>query len=501
MRYTDLHVHVSLKTMLGKGSDSGYSCWKEVNVSGAIDFISRNTFDSQSSLSQMARGNCSIAVAALYPLETKLADVDLLQILARLVEDRKFANKRLQDIKHHKWTSFNYANDELDHILSDQLHTIDGKQKRLKVLSNWTDFNPGDPDTLHIVFTLEGGHSLTYGRNENADISKMLENLRHFRRRIPLLYFTMAHMQQMVFANHAYGMKSAGKYYFVPRGSGLTDHGRKLIDECYTDRQGKKVLVDVKHMSLRSRFDFYMYRKQMEYENIPIIASHVGVTGISKDNHRFIKKLVQPFLRKFYKLVHQQVPGMIEGTFFNPSTINMYDEDIVEILKSDGIIGISFDIRIIGGKHRPPKEFMSSYEEYLFNSTTDSDLIVSNNEADFQDEEGDDNLFEENEIEIAGDKGVLHFANQVLHILRTGNTAGIDATNHIAIGTDFDGLIASLPEVPDASMMPEFAEKLIKVFERCNLQTFTSDNALDLVEKIMNKNTERFIERWIKNLY
>ncbi|MBK6963631.1 MAG: hypothetical protein IPH20_06680 [Bacteroidales bacterium] len=55
------------------------------------------------------------------------------------------------------------------------------------------------------------------------------------------------------------------------------------------------------------------------------MASHVGVTGISKDDHSYIRKLIQPLFRKYYKLVHEQVPGKIDGTFsiHRPSTFLM----------------------------------------------------------------------------------------------------------------------------------------------------------------------------------
>lgn len=500
MRYVDLHVHVSLKSMLGKDSVKKSDCWTELNVSDPIDKLSKGTFDSQSSLSQLARGKCSLAVLALYPLETKLADADILQVLARLIDD-KFSNNRLRDLKTGKWTSFDYANDELKHILSTKSHLVDGIVRNLKVLEQWSDYKPEDVNSIHAIFTLEGGHSITYGKNEKDDLPKMLANLKHFRSACPLFYFTMAHMQQMVFANHAYGIKGAGKFYFVPRGSGLSDFGKKLIDECYTDFNSRKVLIDVKHLSLRSRLDLYEYRALKGYNGIPVIASHAGVAGISRNDHSHIRKLVQPLLRKFYKLVHERVPGKISGTYFNPSSINLFDEDIAMILNSKGIIGISFDLRIIGGVQKNPKEFLSSKEKYLFKSETGSSMVISNDESDLTDSDDEGNILDSSEVMAPGTKGVLFFANQVLHILEIGMKIGIEAKDHIAIGTDYDGLVAALPEVPNASGMVDFASKLVSAFSNIALTPYNISNVPDFVDKIMYKNAEGFIERWFKNQY
>ncbi len=500
MRYADLHVHVSLKTMLGKDSAKKPTCWTDLNVSEPIDKLSKGTFDSQSSLSQLSRGKCSLAVVVIYPLETKLADADILQVLGRLI-DGKFSNKRLREVKTGQWTSFQYANDELKHILSAKSHLVDGVMKNLKVVDHWSEYKPADEHTIHAIFAIEGGHTISYGRNEKDDISRMLANLKHFRSKCPLFYYTMAHMQQMNFANHAYGIKGAGKFYFVPRGSGLTDFGRKLIDECYTDFNNRKVLIDVKHLSLRSRLDLYEYRASKGYGRIPIMASHVGLAGISKDDHSHIRKLVQPLFRKFYKLVHERVPGKIDDTFFNPSTINLFDEEIVEILNSKGLIGISFDLRIIGGVQKKPKEYLSSSEKYLFKSTTGSTMVISNDADDLEDNDDDGDILDSAEVMAPGTKGVLYFANQVLHILQIGKKIGVDAKNHIAIGTDYDGLVATLPEAPNAARMGEFAAKLISTLEKISLTTYNINNVPDFVGKIMHKNAEDFIERWFKNDY
>ncbi|MBK6963632.1 MAG: hypothetical protein IPH20_06685 [Bacteroidales bacterium] len=88
-----------------------------------------------------------------------------------------------------------------------------------------------------------------------------------------------------------------------------------------------------------------------------------------------------------------------------------------------------------------------------------------------------------------------------MHILQIGKKIGIDAKNHIAIGTDFDGLVATLPEATNAARMGEFVIKLISTLEKISLTTYNITNVPDFVGKIMHKNAEDFIERWFKNEY
>jgi microsomal dipeptidase-like Zn-dependent dipeptidase len=128
-------------------------------------------------------------------------------------------------------------------------------------------------------------------------------------------------------------------------------------------------------------------------------------------------------------------------------------------------------------------------------------MLISNDEADLEDPEDDDDILDTGEVMAPRTKGVLYFANQVLHILQIGKEIGVDAKNHIAIGTDYDGLVATLPEVPNASRMAAFSTGLISTFEKISLTAYNINNVPEFVAKIMHKNAEDFIERWFKNEY
>jgi hypothetical protein len=128
-------------------------------------------------------------------------------------------------------------------------------------------------------------------------------------------------------------------------------------------------------------------------------------------------------------------------------------------------------------------------------------MVISNDAADLEDADDDDNILGSGEVMAPGTKGILYFANQVLHILQIGKKIGVDAKNHIAIGTDYDGLVATLPEAPNASKMAAFSTGLISTFEEISLTAYNINNVPDFVTRIMHKNAEDFIERWFKNDY
>jgi microsomal dipeptidase-like Zn-dependent dipeptidase len=104
-----------------------------------------------------------------------------------------------------------------------------------------------------------------------------------------------------------------------------------------------RILIDVKHMSARGRQDYYdrivrpyNARPENAANKIPIVASHVGYSGVSHLQAQIDKALGNEE-RDNYK---------VDG--FYAWNINVSNEDVIEIHKSGGLIGLSFDQRIMG---------------------------------------------------------------------------------------------------------------------------------------------------------
>jgi hypothetical protein len=77
---------------------------------------------------------------------------------------------------------------------------------------------------------------------------------------------------------------------FSPKsGIGLTEIGKKVIRQAHL-HPSKPILIDVKHMSVYSRFHYYRFREKLiqedpKVERLPIISSHSGFTFTSIANY------------------------------------------------------------------------------------------------------------------------------------------------------------------------------------------------------------------------
>ncbi len=257
------------------------------------------------------------------------------------------------------------------------------------------------------------------------------------------------------------------------------------------------IYLDCKHMDIKARFQYYEFidslnkvRKQAGKKTIPIIASHIGLSGKSRavaiataqyplsnsyeelifgktfytvqmNDHdlywRNYTRLLKPEDRQIY-FAKGTVPSTtgfnpFDGNqnyntlgWFYPWEINFCDDEIKYIYRSEGIIGLNMDSRILG--YTMPN-YSKRYKEFL--------------KSKFIDLYGKDRYKLKDGTLIKFDD---YFQAEPLlrNIFRVVEICGrndVSAWDHMAIGSDFDGFIQPITLSPTAESIPAFHEKMI----------------------------------------
>lgn len=427
--FFDLHCHPSFKTFLGNRQQSlRKDCWTNLNFD-----IDMNILDSQASLAQIKAGKAKLVVCALYALENAFAGSWKIKAAAGF--SPHIEKMFLKEIRRQEWGYRELMLDEHQHLM---LSKDISSQKSFVVLDSINDFDPST-DKLQLILAAEGGHNFYHNVQKPGVQSEVLENLRFHKQpgNPRLLYVTLTHLQQSGFCTHAFGMKLIKNQVFNPVGKSLNPLGRAFIREALSTQHGRRILVDVKHMSLKSRLSFYQLRKN-EFPDAPIVATHMGVTGVSYLK-KPVHKLQSNIKKKCVEVFYYRNAGAID-TYFNPWSINLYNEDIKEIMKSGGLIGLSLDQRILGWGNVSKEHF--SEEEFV--------------QTEFQPVKRPNYHPHVNPNQLPAKKlndwQVRYLCNNWLHVIKVGKQEiGDDAWNHVCIGSDFDGLIDPVNEFKSAA--------------------------------------------------
>lgn len=476
-KYFDFHFHPSFKPyMSGSAGNERLNCW---------DYISSwiSIVRSQSCLDQAVEGGVRLGVANFIALERPLTTNLLIEHLAPIIT---ILDKQAMHFRGEA-DYFARFKEEVT-CLMDCAERDPANGKTFQVLRGMEDY---DPDKLNLIFAIEGGHNL---EQYNTNI---LDNFRELKRGpFSFLYLTLVHLVQQSLATHAYGMKLIkNNDEFKPAGRGLTQLGKAVIKMAYETELGPRVLIDLKHMSLTSRQDFYEYRRQQGYDNIPILATHMGVTGISwrpEVVSKYFKGKVR--LNRGFVQVEYSRPrgiGVEQKTFFNPWSVNLYDEDITEILDSDGMIGLNLDQRILGTQ-RAKGEFFSAEEFAEQHPDVYHELTRAGaRKLKFK---GQPPSF--GSIGKKKTRHLRHLCNNILHIVKVG---GPRAWQQICIGSDFDGLINPVDNCSDATQFEQLEEDLFHMLPQMMLEdasyNYDMDNVAQKVRGILYENGIRFLQK------
>jgi microsomal dipeptidase-like Zn-dependent dipeptidase len=207
--------------------------------------------DSQSSLLQLKEGKVRVATATIYVMEKGMSSSFMIQYVVPMLS--KLHKEMLMTLPTAEY--YDRLNEEIDHLLKSKDHDI-SKGQEFKIIRSVDDI---EEDKLNLILAIEGGYSLSKTNSKLKDKLLELKNGHH-----KFLYMTLVHATQFKdYCTHAFSMKLVKKNpVFKPKGYGFSKQGLEIIDLAYDKTQGNRILIDVKHMSLVSRMQFYEYRKK-----------------------------------------------------------------------------------------------------------------------------------------------------------------------------------------------------------------------------------------------
>jgi microsomal dipeptidase-like Zn-dependent dipeptidase len=473
----DFHCHPTLKPLFVKQGEEP-TPWEHLNVNYIVGKIFGNeiklsinalvneTLNSQSNFAQLC-GHVQMIGLILHAPESHMGK--------GLLERKMVADGKLDLLNADKLRViekgdhyFSWMSNELQFLKNNLLppaHLPLPAGARAKILNSAADFDHTATNTVHCVLIIEGLHGFFNDPQSANAMQEFRTNFENFTSANKIFAVNLTHLQQMPFSNHASGMQFLKEELFYPQGNSISADGDAMVDAIYS----KGILIDTKHMGLVARTKLYALRSQKNY-TLPIICTHAGLTGI-----RFKERLNYLFNRvedkgNVWAVTHLKKMGHVKFAAFNMTSINLFDEDVEEILKSDGLIGISLDQRILG--------FPTEHVAFHLNVFPSDTEFISKNETLAYFGPHDPKLYPEN-IQAAGtlsgddvsnqesfDFATVHahyFMNQVIHILKLGTAMGMSYDNvktKICLGSDFDGLINAIDCCKDATQFERFKQIL-----------------------------------------
>lgn len=443
--FTDVHMHAALKPFNSRHVTK-YNLWEQIdhNCKGKLSNLFLNGSKEVPKTSQchfegLVKGNVRLAYLSLTPLEKGMMDAKLLNEEKKGLQTMACVSGVENCKAVQKDEEINYYEDFVQNVEyvqegEYQPYFIAGKSYTYEVARNGKHLKEllADPQKIAIVLNIEGGHTLGQSL-EVKDVSGTLAyenfylaNVDRLKGILPIRNGSLEYLQYPVLAmnlnhffwnglcGHARTFNSAQNFIFgAGKGvdGGMTALGEKVVARMLDQSEGRRVLIDIKHMSLASRVWYYDYLRDLREkgDTVAIFSSHSTVAGLSMHSKEYLEK---------------DNKGKNKNSYLNTWTISLCDEDIREIYMSKGLIGIMLDkYKLIGELGK------KAIEETVEGSNQRRKLYVK-----------------------------IIWANAFTCIKAVGESAAWDI---VSIGSDFDGMIVPFETYPRANEMVDMANDLL----------------------------------------
>lgn len=354
--YVDIHCHSSMKPFCQ--ACPGNTNSEDASLINSIWYDDPPTYRnirqnktlsvtrfSQANFTSLFQGNFKVVVVALNPPEkgffpkfdTRPHKSHRRNFLTDFVTG--IGIKKIIFIQNNK-DDFNELNCEYDFYkqLDNIVLTIYGKKVRYRLTSNYSDIenNIKCEDIISVVLSIEGANLFSNDNSKALVPSEILSNIDKVKNWDHRPFFvTFCHHFYNYMAGHASSLPDFIKNKVdesTGRDLDIAQPGKDAIKELLDPTVGKRIYIDIKHMSRKSRYTYYKILEN-DYPNdkIPIIVSHGALNG--------------------YPVLDPDGPERKERNgLFNGRDINFFDDEIVRIAKSGGIFGLQMDKRQITNK-------------------------------------------------------------------------------------------------------------------------------------------------------
>ena len=470
----DLHCHPNLKSFNSGYPEPAANMWDSIQhkidgktAQSISELVAHIHMESQCNLDAMAAGNVRVFQLSLYPTERGFLHLrNLPKILVgkrRInIAQEVITGYAASSIAHQK-KHYHYFEDlqaEYEYVKNQQGKSPDGKSEFVLV-NNYKELELAlkKENTLIGIVTIEGTHVLGTGAPETDKLTKealiqhLTANIQTIKSwEYPPFVINLAHH----FWNHLCGHATSFKRPInglinqnKGKNKGITEAGWHVVRELLSSNNGKRILIDTKHMSVAARKEYYAFIGNHNYLNpkqkIPVISSHACANGF---------KTLDSSIRQNDIILKAR-----KGRLYKWS-INISDEEARIIHDSEGLIGLMMDKGNLGG----------------------IDLIKS--------------ISEQKDAEKQRAEFAQLFLDNAFQLVKAvGKKSGWDM---IAIGTDFDGSITHIDPYESAVKMPLLQQDLLDYLEKHKYQKdlWFGYTPIQIIEKIFYKNAMDFYKKF-----
>ncbi len=475
--YIDLHCHPALKPFgksfrdIPAGMNSSdrrrkKSLWYYDPPSPfdkLLNYLSGLTKFSQSNFTALSLGGVSTVCVSLYPLEkwfvrNKLNNELILDLASNFALG--IGAKRVDHIQGMQ----DYFKDLMQQYmfyqqLDGKVFKIAGGRYRYKLVRNYQEIekirseeSSSKIQTIAVIITIEGFHVLNTGLGTVPNEQEVLDNLNAIKNlQFRPFFVTIAHHFWNHICGHAPSLTGIITKYADQSegiGTGFTSLGKKVLEQMLNNTDGNRILPDIKHMSPAARNEYYELLDSGDklYKDIPIIISHGACNGL--------------------KSFSNPVPGHPEtAKVLNPAPINFYDEELIRLARSGGIMGLQLDERRLTNKATLKKTKHSIRRHKIMHYR--SELLW----------------------------------NQLRHMATVLDSNGLFAWDCMAIGSDFDGIIDPLNGFWTAEELPFLADFLERHAHNYMISAKFKNpenriGADEIVQRLFSDNAKRVLSKY-----